>query len=195
MSNFLSFTRQVIFTEPEYVRLPSVFRLIENHGETLAFKELSLIWECNSYRSLSTKKGWSKDRIFKEGKLRYDLPEDWTPDEYYFKAEKDFIAEEEDEGIAIKVIKTLYRSLALTERGIEKLNEEVARLIEKGSLSKIEISDLVTILNQITILAKDIPSKLTDLKQGEELARKESQEKKSKRGQGEVSPSMLRDNA
>ena len=202
MDEFLKYNKgKIEFSIPEYALVDSFRSLLKDREgltvtspdrtiDSLAYAELGIIWWRNSYRSPGVKAGLSKEELTHDGKVNFNVKDEWDEDSLFLEAERTF--KEGFNHAEIESIITLRRGLNIANTAVKMMNRRNAKILTRGDA--ISDSEIVTLMNNQNLLlemAEKIPKRLKSLTEAELAIKKEKLGIRYARGKEPITKSMI----
>jgi hypothetical protein len=153
-----------------------------------AWKDFTYIYLICDYASYPNQKGMNAKEAHKYAVDLADLPNDWLPDKELCIA-LDFY-HDANETVARELNKELIASFKNSSRVVVKLREQTEILLEKSTLTSVEITTLTEMQGTLLNIASKLPNQLKSLKESNNLIKEEEKEGEVGRG-GFVIPSSM----
>lgn len=158
-----------------------------------AFKEFTYIYMVCDYSSYPNQHGLNEKETHKYACNVVGFKEDWIPDPELCIA-MDFYVEA-NESIAKELNKELLASFKNHYKVVKRLRSETEKLLEKQTLSSVEIAQLTDTQSTLLKIATDLPKQFKSLQEAQDLIRKEESVGEIARGGEMVADSQDPDKA
>jgi hypothetical protein len=145
-----------------------------------AFTEFKYLYMICDYFSYPNQKGLSSKEAHKYAIDSCDLPEKWIPDRMILDAMDFYI--DANKTVARELNQELVASFKNSSRVVRKLRDTTEDLLDKTTLSALEIAQLTDMQNTLLDISVKLPKNLKALQESADLIKKEESEGEIGRG-------------